>query len=103
MILRHFPLRKLRHVIERSSSEAAGGGIVGTLTRRRAAQVVCGWCQHFGRPHGMVRSTRSQRWRVIEHDAARIGTLAGRTSHGLCPECRPLLLEEWDQEFAASS
>lgn len=63
----------------------------------RPEAVVCGWCRHFGRPHGQVRSLRAKRWRPIAHEEAHAYSLAGRVSHGLCPACHSRLVEEWDR------
>jgi hypothetical protein len=78
---------------------ATGAGIgeprSGAQRAGRLTVIVCAWCESTGSPHGAVREPGSVEWWAVSHEAVRDAERAGHASHGICPLCRPLVLEEW--------
>jgi hypothetical protein len=80
-------------------------GVVGSSAAREAqlspnrggrpALIVCAWCESNRLAHGAARHAGSSEWCAVSHDFVRDAKRDGRTSHGICPVCRSLVLEEW--------
>jgi hypothetical protein len=63
--------------------------------RARPSVVVCAWCEVNGLGQGAARDPASGEWQTVSHDFVREAKRLGRASHGICPTCRPLVLEDW--------
>jgi hypothetical protein len=78
-----------------------GMGVAGSGTRlspnhgARPALIVCAWCESNRLTHGAARHAGSSDWWAVSHAFVRDAKRDGRTSHGICPACRSLVLEEW--------
>jgi hypothetical protein len=72
-----------------------GGARAGAQRAPRPTVIVCAWCESTGSPHGAAREPGSAQWWAVSHEAVRDAVRAGHASHGICPLCRPLVLEEW--------
>jgi hypothetical protein len=57
--------------------------------------IVCAWCESNGSPHGAARHPSSPDWWAVSHEFVREAARAGRASHGICPLCRPIVVEGW--------
>lgn len=57
--------------------------------------VVCAWCEANGHSQGAARLPTSADWQTVSHEYARKVKRAGLASHGICPNCLPLVLKAW--------
>jgi hypothetical protein len=74
---------------------AGGGSGLIPVQGSRPAVIVCAWCEANGRAVGAAKAPQSSDWHPVSHEYVRAQKRAGRASHGICPTCRPGVLEEW--------
>jgi hypothetical protein len=92
----HLPGRsRFGHCMGVVGGSAARGARLSSDPGAQPALIVCAWCESNRLAHGAARYAGSSQWRAVSHDFVRDAKRDGRTSHGICPACRPLVLEEW--------
>jgi hypothetical protein len=73
----------------------SGGARLAVGRLARPLVIVCAWCEANGLAHGAARDPASSDWWAVSHEFVRDAKHDGRTSHGICPVCRQLVLSDW--------